>query len=500
MRVLRSLVKDSAIYAVANAGTGVLAVLLVPLYTHNLTVSEFGRYSMVLTIYSLLVVLIDCGLTNSIARYYFYEDQIEDSTTAAAYRKSLITTAFIITACVSLLLGIICYASADFVSWHAFGAPTYGPLLRIAGVTLLFRGLTIAPMVYLRVTERASTYSMLSVIQVALFLGFTLLFVLVLGWGVYGILYSHLIATVIWAVGAVAAIAPDLSLRPRISIAKDLLKFGLPLLPAGPLMWVVDVSDRYLVERYVSTQEVGLYSLGYRFGHIMIILVTAVTLAWPPLSYRILGEADAKTIYSRITSLYLAGAGLVWLAISLFSHEMVVLLSPEEFHAAAIYIPPVAFGYLLYGLYVLSVTGLGVAKKSGPISWVTLLAAVVNVGLNVWLIPRLGALVAAYTTIVAYAILAGGCLVVSQRFYPIPYRYREWTMMLGGMIALYGVPALLPSMPWLARAVLSLGILVMYVGLIFASGVLHGKDIRAFACALSGSTPRTPPVRTPFSS
>jgi O-antigen/teichoic acid export membrane protein len=496
MRVLRSLAKDSAIYGAANAGTGLLALLLVPLYTHNLTVSEFGSYSLMVTIYSLLFVLSDCGLTNSIARYYFNEGQIGDSITAAAYRKSLVTTAFLITACLALLLGIGCYGSADFVSRHAFGTPTYGPLLRIVGVTLLLRGLTIAPMVYLRVTERAIAYGMLSLLQVALFLGFTLLSVLVLGWGVAGILYSQLLATAIWAIGAVVAIAPDLVRRPQISIAKDLLKFGLPLLPAGPLMWIVDLSDRYLIERYVSTQEVGLYSLGYRFGQVMIILVTAMTLAWPPLSYRILGEADPEAIYSRITSLYLAGAGLVWLAVSLFGHEMVVLLSPEEFHAAAIYIAPVGFGYLLYGLYVLSVTGLGVAKKSGPISWVTLVAAVVNVGLNVWLIPRFGALVAAYTTVIAYAILTGGCLMISQRFYPIPYRYREWTVVLGGMIVLCGVPALLPTMSRLASTGLNLGILAMYVGLIFVSGVLCREEIRTFTRALSGVAPRTPPVRT----
>jgi O-antigen/teichoic acid export membrane protein len=499
-RVLRSLAKDSVIYGAANVGTGLLALILVPLYTHNLTVSEFGSYSLVVTIYSLLIVLTDCGLTNSIARYYFNEGQTGDSVTAEAYRKSLVTTALVITACLALLLGIVCYGSADFVSWQAFGTPTYGPLLRIVGVTLLFRGLTIAPMVYLRVTERAVAYGVLSLLQVTLFLGFTLLSVLVLGWGVPGIFYSQLLATAIWAVGAVVAIAPDLSLRPQISIAKDLLKFGLPLLPAGPLMWIVDVSDRYLVERYVSTQEVGLYSLGYRFGQIMIILVSAMTLAWPPLSYRILGKADAEVVYSRITSLYLAGAGVVWLAISLFSYDIVALLSPEEFHAAAIYIAPVAFGYLLYGLYVLSVTGLGVAKKSGPISWVTLLAAVVNVGLNVWLIPRFGALVAAYTTIVAYAILTSGCLLVSQRFYPIPYQYREWTVVLGGMIALWGVPALLPPMPWLARTVLSFGILAMYVALMFVSRVLRREEIRAFTRALLVSTPRTPPVRTPSSS
>jgi O-antigen/teichoic acid export membrane protein len=499
-RIVRRLAKDSAIYGAANAGTVVLAVLLVPLYTHKLTALEFGRYSLVVMIYGLLSVLADCGLTNSIARYYFDEAQTRDPNTATAYRKSLLTTALVTTACISLLLGIACYGSAGFVSWHAFGAPTYGPLLRIVGVTLLFRGLTTAPMIYLRVTERAVVYGLLSVLQVALFLGFTLLFVLGLDWGVPGILYSQLIATAGWAVCAVVAIARDLSVWPRVSIAKDLLRFGLPFLPALPLMWVVDVSDRYLLERYVSTQEVGLYSLGYRFGQVMVFLVTAVTLAWPSLSYRILGEANAEVIYSKITSLYMAGAGLLWLALSLFSEEMVMLLSPEEFHAAAIYIPPVAFGYLVYGLYVLSVTGLGVAKKIGPLSWVTLVAAVVNVGLNVWLIPRLGALVAAYTTIVGYVILAGGCLLVSQRFYRIPYRYREWAVLLAGMIALCALSRLLPVMPWLTSVVSRLGMLAAYLGLVFVSGVLRRDEMWALAGALSRSAPRTPPVSASSSS
>ena len=86
--------------------------------------------------------------------------------------------------------------------------------------------------------------------------------------------------------------------------------------------------------------------------------------------------------------------------------------------------------------------------------------------------------------------------MISQRFYPIPYRYREWTVVLGGMIVLCGVPALLPTMSRLASTVLNVGILAMYVGLIFVSGVLCREEIRAFTRALSGVTPRTPPVRT----
>jgi O-antigen/teichoic acid export membrane protein len=493
-RVVGSLARDSAIYGCANAGSAMLAVLLVPIYTHGLTVSEFGTYSLVVMVYGLLSVLADCGLTNSVARYYFNEAETSTPELAARYRSSLITTALATTGTISLILGIVCYWSADAVSWKAFGVATYGPPLRIIGVTLCLRGLTTAPMIHLRVTGRAVAYGLVSVLQGTVLLVSALVFVLVLGWGVPGILYSQLLSTGAWAAGALVVVARDLTTRLRTSIARDLLKFGLPLLPALPLMWVIDVSDRYLVEWFGSTQEVGLYALGYRFGHFMVFLVSAVTLAWPAFNYRILDQPDGKTIYARIASLYLAGAGMVWLAMSLFAEDMIGLLAAREFHPAAIYIAPVAFGYLLYGLYVFTVTGLGVVRRNGPISWMSLIAAVANVGLNVWLIPVFGPLVAAYTTIVAYGILVAGCLWASQRAYWIPFRYHEWAALMAGMVTLSAVWTMLPAMPWVIGAVVRMGLLAVYATLTVFAGVVSQAEIWTLAGSFLNRASRVSPV------
>jgi O-antigen/teichoic acid export membrane protein len=495
-RVVRALAKDSAIYGCANAGSALLTVLLVPIYTHGLTVSEFGTYSLVVMVYGLLSVLADCGLTNSVARYYFDEAETSSPELAARYRKSLITTALATTGSISLILGTVCYLSADLVSWLAFGVATYGVPLRIISVTLFLRGLTTAPMMHLRVTQRALAYGLLSVLQGAVLLGSTMVFVLLLGWGVSGILYSQLLATGALAACAIVLVAPDLTTKLRMSIARDLLKFGLPLLPALPLMWVIDVSDRYLVERFGSIQDVGLYALGYRFGQCMVFLVSALALAWPAFNYRILEQPDGRTIYARIASLYLAGAGLVWLAMSLFASDMIGLLASEEFQPAAVYVAPVAFSYLLYGFYVLTVTGLGVVRRNGPISWMSLIAAAANVGLNVWLIPRLGALVASYTTIIAYGILVAGCLWVSQRAYWIPFRYLEWGVLTAGMIALSAFWTMLPTMPWLMGWMVRGGLLAVYGALVILAGVVSQAEIWTLAGVFSNRLSRIPPVRT----
>jgi O-antigen/teichoic acid export membrane protein len=496
---LSSLGRDSAIYGAANAATAGLAFVLVPLYTHSLTSSEFGVYSLIAMIYGLLSITTDCGFTTSISRYYFDEGQDGEGGGIDTYRRSLISTAILTTAVVSATVGAVCYVSADLVSRLGFGSPSYGPFLRVVAGAVIFRGLTVVPMVYLRVTGRAIAYGLLMIAQMSLYLAFNLFFVLILRWGVMGIVYSYVLSAAGWALLALWMVGKDLVARPRMEVAKNLLSLGVPFVPVLFLMWVIDVSDRYLVERYASTREVGLYSLGYSISQIMMLVVRAFTLGFGPFSFRILARADAASVYARVAGLYLSGAGLVWLVVSLFSGEIVALISPVGFHAAAMYVPPVAFGYLLYGLFVLAVTGQGVAKQTSGLLWVTLLAALANFGLNVWLVPWFGAIAAAYTTVLAYAVLTSGCLIVSQRLYPIRYQYMQLGTLLGGMILLFGMVSMLPALPWLVDVGARLGVVAAYGGLILAMGGIRRVELSRLAGAMSALVQRYRRIAVPSS-
>ena len=311
----------------------------------------------------------------------------------------------------------------------------------------------------------------------ALFLGCNVLFVVVLEWGVAGVLYGQLASTAAWAFLALTLIWSDFGLTPEPAIAIELLRFGLPFLPVLLVTWVIDFSDRYLLDLYVSTSEVGLYSLGYRLGQVMTLVVTAFTLGWAPIRYKILRQPEPQLVYARIATLYLAGAGAIWLGLTLFAQQAVALLSPPEFQAASVFVGPVAFGYLLYGLFVLAVTGMGVMKRTSSMPWLGLAAAVSNVGLNLLLIPRYGALAAAYTTVLAYAMLTFGSLAVSQRLYRIPYQYGRWALLWGGMLGLAGAASLLPPMPAVSDLAVRIGLLALYVFFVLASETLRPNEL-----------------------
>ena len=99
---LKQLGRQSAIYGLGNVGISLLSFLLVPLYTHNISTGEFGVYSLMLILYSVLSLVADCGFTNSIARYYF-DDELGTPALKGItwYRQGLISTAMAISAAIS---------------------------------------------------------------------------------------------------------------------------------------------------------------------------------------------------------------------------------------------------------------------------------------------------------------------------------------------------------------------------------------------------------------
>jgi O-antigen/teichoic acid export membrane protein len=480
---MKRVVWQSAVYGLGNVATAALALFLVPLYTHRLTPAEFGVYSLMAMVYGVLSLLADAGLTNSIARYYFDKDR-NIVASAETYRGELIATSVTTSTAISVLVSGACLVTAELLARRVFGESAYGPLLRIVAATVLFRGLTTSPMVYLRVTERPLAYAGLVLVHMALFLSCNLLFVLALDWGVRGVLLGQLVSTAVWAALALLVLRQALRHRPRWSIARELLHFGLPFLPVLLMLWVIDVSDRYLIQMYATTEDVGLYSLGYRFGQIMTFAVTAFTLGWAPVRFKILDRPDSRELYARVASLYVAGSGLVWMALSLFAEPMIALLAPPAFHPAAAYVAPVAFGYLVYGLFVLAVTGVGVAKETGSMPWLALAAATANVLLNLALLPRLGPMGAAYSTIVAYTILTLGSLWFSQRAYAIPYKYGQLLLLLGTAAALIVFGRSLSNLSWLLSAVVRCGLLGTFLLIVMAVGVARPVTIRGWLAAV----------------
>jgi O-antigen/teichoic acid export membrane protein len=206
---------------------------------------------------------------------------------------------------------------------------------------------------------------------------------------------------------------------------KKALAFSLPLVPHGLASWGLTLSDRAILQLYVTLSALGLYSLGYQLGSIMIMISGAISNAWVPFFFRrIAGEGDAaKPALARLVTYYVLTVCAVAVGLCIFARDAVMLLTHESFHPAYSVVPVVAIGYLWNSLYVIPANFLFVKSRTAWLPVATVTAGMVNIGLNFALVPRFGIMAAAWASFAAFLALFVFTWVIARRFFPFPYEY-----------------------------------------------------------------------------
>jgi O-antigen/teichoic acid export membrane protein len=123
--------------------------------------------------------------------------------------------------------------------------------------------------------------------------------------------------------------------------------------------------------------------------------------------------------------------------LSLGSTVLFNVLYPVSYHSAEPVIPIIAESLAFYGIYTIMMVGANVRRKMWMASVFTTAAAVLNVGLNLYLIPHFGAMGAAYSTLIAYVALAFIAYFANQRIYPVPYEMGRLIFSVIAGVAIY---------------------------------------------------------------
>ena len=202
-------------------------------------------------------------------------------------------------------------------------------------------------------------------------------------------------------------------------------RFGVPLVPTALFLWVTNFSDRFFLVKLADVAEAGLYSVGVRVASAMVLLLTAFRTAWPAFAYSIKDESEARSTYAYVLTYLTVVTAWVALALTLLSPWLVELLAAAEFAESSRVVGPLAFSTVAYAAYIVVAIGVGRVRRT-QFNWVvTGIAALVNIALNVVLIPPYGMMGAAIATVAAYSTMAVGMAWWSQRLYPVPYQWRR---------------------------------------------------------------------------
>jgi O-antigen/teichoic acid export membrane protein len=208
-------------------------------------------------------------------------------------------------------------------------------------------------------------------------------------------------------------------------LLREMNRFGLPLVPTAVFLWITNFSDRLFLVRLTDTHEVGLYSVGVRIASAMVLLLTAFRTAWPAFAYSIDEEREARRTYAFVLTYLIVASTWVATGLTLLSPWIVQWLTAPAFSSASRVVGPLSFAAVAFGGYIVVAIGVGRARRT-QFNWVvTGAAAVVNIVLNLLLIPPYGMMGAAIATVAAYATMFGGMAWRAQHIYPVPYQWRR---------------------------------------------------------------------------
>ena len=448
---LFELSRHTAIYGIGGLTSRFLAVLMLPLYTSYVSVGDYGRIELLMSVMAVAVVLIRGGANFGFIRFYFLDK-------ASEYRRRLIRTVFWAQMGYATLALALCVifaseiARALNVNWRP-GADLQGSgtSLVVATAVLLWANVNYAQMTSLfRAEQRSVAFSIATLLNIGITVPLTVILVVVYKQGPLGIIVGNLSGTLVVFLALLGYRREQLGLQFDRSLLHTMNRFGIPLMAAALATWVLNFGDRLMLAKLLhgtyALHQVGQYSLAIKVSSAMVLLFTAFQIAWPAFAYSIEDENEAKGVYSYVLTYLMFVAAWAAVGLSLFAPWIVRLLARRPgYWPASEAIPALAFASVFFAGFIVVTIATGRARQT-QFNWVaTTAGAVLNFSLNLWLIPAYGMLGAAYATLAGYMLIMALRTWNAQRVYPVQYQWRRVAVLVLAAGALTAIGKTMPQ-------------------------------------------------------
>ncbi|MBN1661425.1 MAG: oligosaccharide flippase family protein [Anaerolineae bacterium] len=469
LQKLTGLSKQSITYGLGTFLNQGISFLLLPIYAQFLSREDYGINGSVSALISILSIVMTFSLEGAVTRFY-YDMKSEQAQRAYFGRVWILILSF------GLAIALVLELGGDQLFALLFPEIPFDPYGRLATWGSYLAVFSALPNVIWRVREQARVFVAFSVSQFLLRVLLNIVFVVFLQQGSAGIFRSFLLANLVYAIPYAWVTLKNSSFVPRALPLGESIAFALPLIPHRLSNWVLNVSDRILLQNYVPLGDIGLYSMGYRVGMTLAAVLDAINLAWTPFYFKTAQEDDGRQSLARLVTYYVFALLFLTLGVVLLSRELILLVAAPRFYPAAQIVPPIAFAYSLHGIYLTMVAALSYVKQTKWIMVTTMISAIVNVALNLLFIPRYGIWAAAWSTFASFFVRTLLVSALSLRLFPIPYEYKRLAYAVG-LALLLSTGWFLDIGNWWANVGIKILLLVAYpIGIRF-SGILHAEEV-----------------------
>lgn len=388
MNESKRLLKNTGIIAIGNISTKIVTFLLLPLYTSLLTTEEYGTFDYILTIVTLCVPFVSLLMNESIFRFLIdcqNEREMERVISASTF---ICLVGMILFTCISIpIMTCLNYQYTFYVVVYVL----LSALIGMMGAVLRGNG-------------RTDSYVLfnvgISIFQIA----FNVLFIAGFHLGVYGLLLSSILAQLIVIV--FFCIREKIWIWIHISaldreIVKELVIYSIPLIPNTISWTIINLSDRIIIMNVLGSSAAGVYALAYKFPNLLDTIYGFFYQSWRESAARVVKDGNQTTFYNLIYGYIKNFMFAIVIGMIAFMPIIFKLIIKNSFNEALIYVP-----ILLLSTYFSNIAGFygGIFtayKDSNVMGITTMVAAGINLILDLCLIFSVGIFAAVFSTLAA---------------------------------------------------------------------------------------------------
>lgn len=383
----KELVKNTFIISIGKVSTQLISFLLLPLYTSNISTTDYGNFDFVISVASFAVPFLTLLLEESMFRFLIDSKNTEET-------EIIISHTFIISGINTVIISIVYWLVMNVINYHlAFSIWIYC-------VASVFIALSNA---LARGVGDIFTYSLSNFVASITTIGFNLLFILVFHMGFQSLILSAVIANVsssLLVFFKINAFKYFKFKEIKIELVKNMLRYSIPLVP-NTISWsVINVSDRLIIMDKLGASVNGLYSVAYKFPNLINTFYGFFVIAWKETSAKMVRDNDfseMKKITKVITQM------LFCVTILLISGiRFIYPIFINSLYWDGICVVPILAISVFYSSLSGYIGGVFTAYKKTKLLGITsFVSATINLIVDLFLIKWIGIYAAAISTLVA---------------------------------------------------------------------------------------------------
>lgn len=402
----RRLLKNTTIYALGDIIPRLLAFISLPILAEHLSPDQYGILGYV---NSMLMVMMTLGLL-SLNTYYlvFYYRQKDD-----LQRKRLLGNLTLFVLMINAVVAglMMCFGSSIF---GLLGSKIdFYPYLAIGVLTHFTNLFPILPSALYRLQERPLLFTVLNTTKGLLELALMVVMVVCWGYGVLGVLWAKFIVSAIFAVIFMVLTRNEMILCLDWRKIRSALRFSLPLLPGAVAYYLITMSDRLFIDKYLNLSDLGIYNIAATLAMLLNILSVGAYKAFEPHFFKTYGAPDFEAKFAKIRDAFIAVMLFGVLGLSLFAREFFEIMTPASYDRAYFYVPLILVGVYASSVMLLYGTVVVARGKTRTNSLIMICGGVVSVALNIILLPRLGLVAASVASGITFISMLAATIRVS---------------------------------------------------------------------------------------